>query len=113
MATIALHPDDSVSVEDAYLQTTSLGNGLSLKAGRFLSGIGYLNPQHAHTWDFVDNPLVYQALLGTQVGDDGVQVTWLAPTDSFLELGVEVGRGRSFPGGDNPRNGAGMTALCL
>lgn len=111
VATIALHPDDSVSVEEAYLQTTSLGNGLSLKAGRFLSGIGYLNPQHAHTWDFVDNPLVYQALLGTQVGDDGVQVTWLAPTDRFLELGVELGRGRSFPGGDNPRNGAGMTAL--
>lgn len=111
VAAIALHPDDAVSVEEAYVQTTSLGQGLSLTAGRFFSGIGYLNPQHAHTWDFVDNPLAYQAMLGTQVGDDGLRLTWLAPTETFVELGLEVGRGRAFPGGDNARNGAGMTAL--
>jgi len=110
-ANIALHPDDTVSVEEAYVQTTSLGNGLAVKAGRFFSGIGYLNPQHAHTWDFVDNPLAYQAMLGTQFGDDGVQMTWLAPTDRYIELGAELGRGRSFPGTDSSRNGAGMTAL--
>ena len=110
-ANIALHPDDTVSVEEAYVQTTSLGNGLSLKAGRFFSGVGYLNPQHAHTWDFVDNPLAYQALLGTQYGDDGVQLSWLAPLDHYVELGAEFGRGRSFPGTDTGRNGAGMTAL--
>ena len=42
-----------------------------------------------------------------------MQLTWLAPTEQFIELGVEAGRGRGFPGGDNPRNGAGMTALML
>ena len=110
-AIIALHPDNTVSVEEAYIQTTSLGNGLSLKAGRFFSGVGYLNPKHAHTWDFVDNPLAYQALLGTQYGDDGVQLTWLAPIDQYVELGAELGRGRNFPGSDTGRNGAGMTAL--
>ena len=50
-------------------------------------------------------------MLGTQFGDDGVQLRWLAPTDQFIELGVEVGRGRSFPGSDTSRNGAGMPAL--
>ncbi len=110
-ASLALHPDDSVSVEEAFIQTTALGRGLTLKAGRFLSGVGYLNAQHAHTWDFVDNPLAYQALLGTQYGDDGVRFSWLAPTDRFVELGLELGRGRGFPGGDNGRNGAGMVAL--
>ncbi len=108
---IALHPDNEVSVEEAFVQTTSLGNGLSLKAGRFLSGIGYLNAQHAHVWDFADAPLAYQALLGTQFGDDGVQLTWLAPTDRYLELGAELGRGRSFPGSNSGRNGAGAGAL--
>ena len=110
-ANFALHGDNSVSVEEAFVQTTVLGRGLSLKAGRFFSGIGYLNAQHAHTWDFVDNPLAYQALLGTQYGDDGLQLTWLAPLDHYLELGAELGRGRSFPGSDSGRNGAGMTAL--
>lgn len=111
VATIALHPDDKVSVEEAFIQTTSLNNGLSLKAGRFFSGIGYLNPQHAHTWDFADNPLAYQAFLGTQYGDDGVQLNWLAPTDQYINLGAELGRGRSFPGSNTGRNGAGMAAL--
>ncbi|MEO5671023.1 MAG: hypothetical protein ABIR26_10070 [Ramlibacter sp.] len=110
-ANIALHPDNSVSVEEAYVQTTALGNGLSLKAGRFLSGVGYLNAQHAHTWDFADAPLAYQAMLGTQFGDDGVQLTWLAPTEQFIELGLELGRGRSFPGSDTGRNRAGMAAV--
>jgi len=110
-ANIALHPDNSVSVEEAYIQTTALGNGFSAKAGRFLSGVGYLNSHHAHTWDFVDNPLAYQALLGTQYGDDGVQINWLAPTEQYLELGVELGRGRSFPGSDTDKNGAGMVSL--
>jgi hypothetical protein len=110
-ANISVHPDDTISVEEAYAQTTSLGNGFSVKAGRFFSGIGYLNEQHAHVWDFVDAPLAYQAFLGTQFGDDGVQVRWLAPTDLFLEAGAELGRGRSFPGDNNGRNGAGMSAL--
>jgi type II secretory pathway pseudopilin PulG len=110
-ANISIGSDGSVDVEEAYLQTTSLGNGLSLKAGRFLSAIGYLNAQHAHTWDFVDAPLAYQAMLGSQFGDDGVQLTWLAPLDEFVELGVELGRGRSVPGSDTGRNGPGMAAL--
>ena len=110
-ANISLHADNTLSVEEAYVQTTGLDHGLSLKAGRFYSGVGYLNAQHAHTWDFVDNPLAYKAFLGTQYGDDGVQLSWLAPTDQYIELGAELGRGRSFPGSDTGRNGAGMTAL--
>jgi hypothetical protein len=110
-ANISILPDDKVSVEEAYVQTTSLGDGFSLKAGRFFSNVGYLNPQHSHTWDFVDNPLAYQALLGTQYGDDGLQLIWLAPLDRYVELGAELGRGRSYPGSDSSRNGAGMTAL--
>jgi hypothetical protein len=104
-AAISFAPDNTVEVEEAFVQTTSLGNGLSLKAGRFFSGIGYLNPQHSHTWDFVDSPLAYQAMLGGQYGDDGLQLTWLPPIDQYVELGVEVGRGRTFPGSDSNRNG--------
>src|ERR1019366_7364561 len=110
-ANIALEADNTVSIEEAYIQTTSLGNGFSLKAGRFFSAVGYLNPQHSHTWDFVDNPLAYQALLGTQYNDDGLQLTWLPPIDQDVELGAELGRGRSFPGSDTGRNGAGMAAF--
>jgi hypothetical protein len=110
---ISLAADNSVSVEEAFVQTTALGNGFTLKAGRYLSGIGYLNSQHAHTWDFVDAPLAYQALLGGQLGDDGVQLLWLAPTEQFIEFGIELGRGRGFPGSDSSRNGAGRASFAL
>jgi hypothetical protein len=112
-AAISFHPDDTVSVEEAYVQTTSLGNGLTLKAGRWFSSIGYLNSQHAHVWDFVDAPLAYQAMLGGQFADDGLQVAWVAPTDLLVEVRGELGRGRSYPGSGVSRNGAGASALSL
>jgi hypothetical protein len=107
----SIHPDDTASVEEAFIQTIALSNGFTVKAGRFFSSIGYLNSQHAHTWDFVDAPLAYQAFLGTQFGDDAVQVKWLAPTDIFLELGAELGRGRPYPGSDRDKNGSGAGTL--
>ncbi|CAK0760432.1 Carbohydrate porin [Gammaproteobacteria bacterium] len=107
----SIHPDDSVSAEEAFIQTTALPYGMKIKAGRFFSGIGYLNEQHSHTWDFVDAPLAYQAFLGSQFNQDGVQVKWLAPTDTFLELGAELGSGASFPGSERNSNGAGAVAL--
>lgn len=107
----AIHPDNTVSTEEAFIQTTSLRHGLTVKAGRFFSGIGYLNEQHAHTWDFVDAPLAYQAFLGGQINDDGVQLRWLAPTDTFIEVGAEMGRGVNFPATNRDKNGAGEGAL--
>lgn len=109
--TFSLDADNAVSVEEAFFQTQGLANGLNLRAGRFLSGIGYLNGQHAHTWDFVDAPLAYQAFLGRQFKADGVQLRWLAPTEKFIEFGLELGRGSGFPGNDRNRNGVGSTAL--
>ena len=108
---LSITGDDTISAEEAFITTTALPNGFVLKAGRFFSGIGYLNSQHSHTWDFVDNPIAYQAMLGTQYADDGVQLHWLAPTDQYMEFGLEAGRGRSFPGDNSSRNAAGMTAF--
>ena len=108
---LSITGDDRISAEEAFITTTSLPSGLVLKAGRFFSGVGYLNSQHSHTWDFVDAPVAYQAMLGTQYADDGVQLHWLAPTDQYMEFGLEAGRGRGFPGDDSSRNAAGMTAF--
>jgi len=108
---LSITGEDTISAEEAFITTTTLPSGLVLKAGRFFSGIGYLNSQHSHTWDFVDNPIAYQAMLGTQYADDGVQLHWLAPTDQYMEFGLEAGRGRGFPGDSSSRNAAGMTAF--
>jgi len=111
VATFSLAPAGGVSVENAFVQSTALGNGLNFKFGRFFSALGYLNNQHAHTWDFVDQPLVYATFWNNQLGEDGMQFKWLAPTDMFIELGAETGKGRGFPGSDTSQNGSGANVL--
>lgn len=100
--------EDELGIEEAYIDTSALPRGLTLRAGRFLSNIGYLNNHHAHTDTFADRPLAYQAFLGNQYGDDGVQLRWVAPTDLFLELGGELLRGQGFPSGGAAHRGVGV-----
>ena len=109
--TFAMTPEDEIEVEEAFFRTLALPSGLTLKGGRFFSGFGYLNEFHAHAWDFVDQPLVYQAFFGGQRAQDGVQLKWLAPTDLFLELGAESGNGDAFPGTRRAANGLNGVTL--
>ena len=94
---------DDIEIEEAYFSTLALPLGFGLKGGQFLSAIGYHNDRHSHTWDFVDAPLVYDAMLGGALSDPGVQISWIAPTDLYVELGAEVFRGDAYPaaGADN------------
>ncbi len=105
--------DGQVETEEAWFQSLGLGHGLGLKGGRIRSGIGYLNEQHAHSWDFSDAPLMYKALFGERGNytQDGLQLKWVAPTPVFLEFGAELGRGQNFPGTDRDKNGAGDGSL--
>jgi len=101
----------TTNLEEAYIDTLALPDGFSVRAGRFYSNIGYLNSHHLHTDNFVDRPLVYQALLGDQYGDDGAQVRWVAPTDLFIELGGELFRGENFPTAGANHGGVGAHTL--
>ena len=102
------HGQDSAEVELAYLQTIAMPEGFQVTAGKFFSTFGYQNSRHAHVWDFVDQPLVYEAMLNNQYSDPGMQLTWLAPTDTYLLLGAEVFSGDHFPaqGAGHSGNGA-------
>ena len=102
--------DNTVSLEEAFIQTTSLPGGFTVKGGRFKSGIGYMNEQHAHTWDFADAPLPYRAMLNNQYADDGAQVRWLAPTAMFVEIGAEAFRGDALPASGAANKGFGAFA---
>ena len=100
-----LHPDE-FEIEEAYVTTTSLPAGLRVKAGKFRSAFGRINEKHQHSWHFDDQPIIYKALLGPDmISDPGVQLQWVAPTDTYLMAGVDVMQGtnpRSF--GDQDPN---------
>ncbi len=114
LLTAALAIEDGeavVEVEEAWVEATALPAGFGARFGRFFSAIGYLNGKHAHAWDFADQPLPYQAFLGGQLIDDGVQLRWLAPTELFMEFGAEALRGGQYPASGGAHDGLGSYSL--
>ncbi len=111
--TASLSPENTVTVEEAFIQASQLPGGLGVKAGHFLSNFGYLNSTHSHTWAFADTALVYRALLGNNYADDGVQLRWVLPTDLYTEVGVEMMRGDGYPFGGATQNGNGASTARL
>ena len=103
--TAGISGEDEIEIEEAFIQNSGYLPGTTIKFGRFFSAFGYQNEQHAHTWDFVDLPLVHQAFFGGNLADDGLQLRYVAPTPVFLEFGVEGGRGANFPGSEREKNG--------
>jgi hypothetical protein len=85
---------DEIHLEEAWLASRALPYGLRLKAGKFLSDIGYWNNKHEHQWDFADQNLAYLNLLGDHgLQDTGVQLTWLPKTPVYTLLGLEILQG--------------------
>ena len=105
----SISPDnETIGVEEGYIQTIGLSKGFTIKAGRFFSEVGYQNRIHAHAWDFTDAPLAMRVFLGGQLNEDGVQLRWVAPTELYWDVGTELGRGRAFPASlsESGKNGA-------
>jgi hypothetical protein len=92
--------ESEVNVEEAFIQTMALPNGFTVRAGRFLSDIGYLNNQHLHTDSFTSRPSAYRAFLGGHYFDDGLRFSYIAPTDLYWTMGVEAFSGDSLRAAD-------------
>lgn len=94
MLTVSEHGD--VELEEAYFDTRSLPYGLKIRGGKFLAGIGYLNGQHPHQWDFVDQNLAYRTLLGDHgLADTGLRLSWLPKSGNwYTQLGIEFLQGK-------------------
>ncbi len=107
-ATIAMdaHPGESVELEleELYVQTlpgAGLPDGARIKAGRALWTFGYLNEIHLHADDFSDRPLPYRAFLHEAFNDDGLELSYVLPTDIYAEVGGGLYRGGDFPFGNS------------
>lgn len=105
--------DTVLSLEEVYAQTLDAPAGMVIKFGRFFSNLGYLNRHHSHTWDFADAPLVYNALLGGGLNDDGVQFSYVMPTDLYIELTGELLSGNAYPAAGNDNGGIGASMFAI
>ncbi len=88
--------EHGIEIEEAYAVTRRLPAGLQLKFGKFFSGIGYINAQHTHEWDFADRPLPNLLIFGDHgLNEKGIQLTWLPPLPVYTLLGVEILQGEN------------------
>mgnify|MGYP003587736852 CR=1 FL=1 len=88
--------EEGIEAEEVYFQTRRLPGGFQLKGGKLLSGIGYANAHHPHQWDFVDQNLAYELLLGGHgLNEKGVQLTWVPKLPFYLKVGAELLQGEN------------------
>ncbi len=83
-------------LEELYLITKSLPQGLQLKVGQYFVEFGHENALHPHDWDFVDRPFILTRLFGADsLTSKGVRVAWRTPTswDSQVLLGMMNSKG--------------------
>jgi hypothetical protein len=86
-------------LEEAYGETLSLPAGLQIRAGQYFSEFGRLNPQHPHSWDFVDQPIVNGRFLGGDgLRGTGARLSWLMPVPFYSELwlGIQNSQGETL-----------------
>ena len=85
-------------IEEAAIQTTALPYNLSVRGGRFFADWGYLGRRHAHDLPQIDIPPSLALYMGNGNRTDGLELSWLAPTDTYLALTAGYGYGFGFVG---------------
>ncbi len=75
----------SEDLEEGYLTTLSLPAHLQLKAGKFRSAMGRINPVHPHALPFISLPDAYQNYFGDGINDEGASLSWLIPNSLFYQ----------------------------
>ena len=109
------HPGEAteLEIEEAYVRTlpgAGLPDGMRIKAGRALWTLGYLNELHAHADDFADRPLPYRVYVDNHWNDDGLELSWVLPSDLYAEVGGGVFRGSDLPFGGSEDGFGAMSA---
>lgn len=78
-----------VELEEAFFTSRQLPWGLQVKGGQYFTEFGRHNPQHPHTWEFVDQPVVLSRFFGGDgLRSQGARVAWLMPVDWFSEINI-------------------------
>lgn len=85
-------------IEEAAIQTTALPYNFSVRGGRFFADWGYLGRRHAHDLPQIDIPPSLAMFMGNGNRTDGLELSWLAPTDTYLAVTAGWGYGFGFMG---------------
>ncbi|MGE4157927.1 MAG: hypothetical protein AB7F75_02390 [Planctomycetota bacterium] len=91
--------ETQVELEEASATTTNLPWGLEVEAGHFFTEFGRHNPSHAHSWSFLDQPVVLTRFFGPDgMRGVGARVGWLMPLPWWSQVhgGVQNAKGENM-----------------
>ncbi|HTO69285.1 MAG TPA: hypothetical protein VMR31_05435 [Myxococcota bacterium] len=77
-------------IEEAALVTTALPWNLTVKGGRFFADFGRFSHWHDEALPFVNRPDSLNRMIGGEAEAEGVETSWLAPMDQYLDVTVGV-----------------------
>jgi hypothetical protein len=80
-----------LGIEEAALVTTALPYNLGARVGRFFGEFGRLASRHQHELPFVERPLVLEDYIGGESKTDGVEFSYLLPTEHYVNLSIGIG----------------------
>lgn len=75
----------NLDLEEGYVTTLSLPAHLQLKAGKFRSAMGRINPVHPHALPFISLPEAYVNYFGDGINDEGASLSWIVPNSLFYQ----------------------------
>ncbi len=99
-----LEGESLFEIEEAFVTSMQLPwglqeHGLEVEFGLFFTDFGRANPQHAHFWDWQDQPLILTRFFGEDgMRAPGVRVGWLTPLPWYSELvlGAQNAKGETM-----------------
>lgn len=84
-------------IHEAYLKSTELWPGRTIKVGKFLLGIGRLNQMHQHEWLFTEAPKVHREFFADEAAmDTGLEIRESFGEDSPFELTLGLTNGYCY-----------------
>ena len=87
---VVFNPSE-VEVEEAYATTLAMPGNFQMRAGQFLTRFGRANATHLHAWHFVDQPLIFGKMFGSEGSRGlGVETSWLSVLPWYAEVVVSL-----------------------
>ncbi len=81
----AMFFSDGAEVHELYVTGHSLPLSLKARAGQFLASFGRWSQFHSHSMPFASEPRIMHEYLGGHLMPTGLELSWLAPTDHYIE----------------------------
>lgn len=82
----ALFFDEGAEIHELFFTLPHLPGGLKARGGQFLGSFGRWNRFHAHALPFVSEPRILHEYLDGHFLPQGLELSWLVPTDHYVEV---------------------------